>query len=227
MEPRDMHDEHDKRPEAGDTLPDALRWQLRDLRREQAPARDLWPGIAVRLTDHSGSSRRTDSNRQSDPGCHPDLGRHSRLRGDDGEKKLGRGFRTNAAPHWTLPAALAATLVLALGFLGWQQGLVGDQQATPSTFAATPSDAAPTLVQREAAGMIRQYRAALAEVGAVQPDAPSGATLTLQPAFEELDRNARLILEALAHDPDSRLLLQQLQRTYAHRLALAQRVAIS
>lgn len=31
-------------------LPDALRWQLRALRQPREPERDLWPGIAVRLT---------------------------------------------------------------------------------------------------------------------------------------------------------------------------------
>lgn len=33
----------------GDGLPDALRWQLRGLRRDAAPQADLWPGIAARI----------------------------------------------------------------------------------------------------------------------------------------------------------------------------------
>ena len=67
--------------------------------------------------------------------------------------------------------------------------------------------------------MTRQYEAAMMEVAAGQPP------VELKPAFDELDRNAALIREALARDPDSRLLLEQLRRTYARRLALAQRVA--
>ena len=76
-----------------------------------------------------------------------------------------------------------------------------------------------SLVQLEAQGMARQYQAALIEVGSGRPPAE------LQPAFDELDRNAALILDALARDPDSRLLLEQLRKTYARRLALAQRLA--
>ncbi|MNP82071.1 hypothetical protein D3C76_1805950 [compost metagenome] len=48
--------------------------------------------------------------------------------------------------------------------------------------------------------------------------------MELQPVFDDLDRNAGLILQALARNPDSRLLLEQLRRTYARRLALAQRL---
>ena len=35
--------------DAGDGLPEALRWQLRGLRRDATPQADLWPGIAARL----------------------------------------------------------------------------------------------------------------------------------------------------------------------------------
>ena len=48
---------------------------------------------------------------------------------------------------------------------------------------------------------------------------------SLQPTAEALDRDVALIRAALARDPDSVRLLEQLRRTYAHRLALAQRVA--
>jgi hypothetical protein len=74
-------------------------------------------------------------------------------------------------------------------------------------------------VQREADGMTRQYQAALQEMQA----APMPASL--KPTIDELDRDAAMIRAALARDPDSLLLLEQLRRTYAHRLALAQRVA--
>ncbi|MFC3550952.1 hypothetical protein ACFOLC_07955 [Lysobacter cavernae] len=110
---------------------------------------------------------------------------------------------------WRVPAALAATLVLALGVAGVWRGAGGDVDS------ARPV----TLVQREADGMQRHYQAAIQEM------APTQTPAVLQPAFDELDRNATLILDALAHDPNSRLLLEQLRRTYARRLALTQRIA--
>jgi hypothetical protein len=108
--------------------------------------------------------------------------------------------------RWLRPLALAASLVLAIGTAGW--------------FARTQDLAAtsPTLVQREAEGLTLQYQAALQEVQAPTP-------ASLKPTVEALDRDVALIRAALARDPDSIRLLEQLRRTYAHRLALAQRVA--
>lgn len=160
-----------------DDLPDALRWQLRAMRRDEAPERDLWAGIAERIQAQP---------RQAAP----------------------------QRPRWIAPVAMAATLVFAIGMVGlWR--VSGDGPANPGPASAQRE----TLVQLEAQGMQRQYQAAMIEVGASRPPAE------LQPAFDELDRNAALILDALAHNPDSRLLLEQLRRTYARRLALAQRVA--
>jgi hypothetical protein len=110
-------------------------------------------------------------------------------------------------PHrWLRPLAMAASLVLAVGLAGW--------------FARTSDRATPeaTLVQREADGLTRQYQAALQEVQVPIP--PS-----LKPTADELDRDVAVIRAALARDPDSVRLLEQLRRTYAHRLALAQRMA--
>ena len=170
---------------------DQLRWQLRELRRDQPPARDLWPDIAARLASQATQTH----------------------------------VVPRVAPRrWTLPVALAATLAVAIGVVGWQQGLVRAPSTAPSTpIAAGGQDPAPSLLQREAAGLTRQYQAALGEIDRV----PSSPAPALQPAFDELDRSAQLILAALERDPDSQLLLQQLRRTYSHRLALAQRVAIS
>ncbi|MDR0183030.1 hypothetical protein [Lysobacter arvi] len=160
-----------------DELPDALRWQLRAMRRDQEPERDLWAGIAERIQAQP---------RQAEP----------------------------PRRRWIAPVAMAATLVFAVGLVGlWR---IGGQ--VPVGPGAGPAQG-ETLVQLEAQGMTRQYQAAMIEVGPGRPPAE------LQPAFDELDRNAALILDALAHDPDSRLLLEQLRKTYARRLALAQRVA--
>jgi len=160
-----------------DDLPDTLRWQLRAMRRDEAPDRDLWGGIAERIQVQP---------RQAAP----------------------------QRPRWIAPVAMAATLVFAVGLVGlWRTGAEGPANPGPANAQRD------TLVQAEAQGMRRQYQAAMIELGSGRPPAE------LQPAFDELDRNASLILDALAHDPNSRLLLEQLRRTYARRLALAQRVA--
>lgn len=106
-------------------------------------------------------------------------------------------------PRWT-PFALAASLLLATT-LAWQ--------------ARQPPPAAP-LIQREAEALALQYRGALEELSAL-PQAQLAEAYS--PALRELDSSARDILRALERDPDSRLLLQQLRRTYSKRLALAQR----
>jgi hypothetical protein len=107
--------------------------------------------------------------------------------------------------RWLGPVALAASLVLAIGTVGW---------FARTTEVVSP---APTLVQREAEGLTLQYQAALQEVQAPTP-------ASLKPTVEALDRDVALIRAALARDPESVRLLEQLRRTYAHRLALAQRV---
>lgn len=148
-------------------FPEALRWQLRAVRRDAMPSHDLWPGIAARLNPQ----------------------------------------QVRRSPRWLGPVALAASLVLALGTVGWFENS-GLPMARPT----------PTLVQREADGLARQYQAALQEVQVPMP-------ATLRPTAEALDRDVAMIRAALARDPDSVRLLDQLRRTYAHRLALAQRVA--
>lgn len=149
-------------------FPDALRWQLRGMRQDAAPSRDLWPGIAGRLTPQR--------------------------------------VPAPASRRWLGPAAMAASLVLAVGTVGW--------------FARTTDLApqSPTLVQLEADSLSRQYQAALQEVQGPIPE-------NLQPTAKALDRDVAMIRAALASDPNSVRLLEQLRRTYAHRLALAQRLA--
>ena len=164
-----------------DRLDDALRWQLRGLRRDMAPQPDLWPGIEARLAPQRPVRRR------------PAM----------------------------VPLAMAASLLLVAGVTGWWW------QVGPTAPAASAAGEVPSLVQREAAGMTRQYDAALVELGAGQPVSPASGNPALQSALDELDRSASQILAALDRDPDSRLLLQQLRRTYTQRIALAQRAALS
>ncbi len=125
-----------------------------------------------------------------------------------------------AAPRrrrrWAVPLALAASLAGVLALTGtWQRGV----QPAPSD-AVVQADARPD-VPAHAEGLVREYRAALAQID------PAALPPALQPGLAELDRNAAHILAALQEAPDSALLLQQLRRTYARRLALAQRAALT
>lgn len=202
MNPRDGTDHVDQA--SGD---EALRWQLRTLRHDQPPLGDLWPGIAARLQPRSSVSVR-----QAQPQQSPPEDRATPVLLPVAVAATRRPQGRSRYLRWAPSFALAATMVLVLGVAGWWQTL---QSRIPDT---------QSLVQREAAGMTRQYRAALAEI-----DVATGTSspMALQPTFDDLDRNARLILDALDRDPDSRLLLQQLRRTYAHHLALAQRAVLS
>lgn len=145
---------------------DALCWQLRGLRRDLPPSRDMWPGIAARIADAPAPAR----------------------------------------PRRWLPLGLAASMVLAAG-LAWQV-----QRPAPP-----PGD---PLIQREAEALAQQYQGALDELARL-PQAQLAETYT--PALRELDGSTQAILRALERDPDSRLLLEQLRRTYSKRLALGQR----
>ena len=167
-------------PDAAAELPDAMRWQLRALRRDEPPSRDLWPDIATRLQQPAAT---TASGRR----------------------------------RWIAPVALAATLAIAVGASGFlRDGLPAGMPQSAETVQLS-------VVQREAAGLARQYDAALSEIATAQAE-PSAA---LKSTLDELDRDLSTIHYALSQDPDSTLLLDQLRRTYSHRLALAQRGAYS
>jgi len=121
--------------------------------------------------------------------------------------------------RWLLPLATAASLLLAVGVAWKMQPPATAPAVSGAAIAATAAGAgrrAP-LVQREAATLTVQYRAALREL---EPQAvPAG----WQPGLDALDRSAAEIRDALRRDPDSRLLLQRLRDTYTRRLALSRR----
>jgi hypothetical protein len=77
------------------------------------------------------------------------------------------------------------------------------------------------IVQAEAQAMTLEYQAALAQFDAMP------VPRELVPGIAALDRSVIDIRTALAADPGSVHLLQQLQRTYARRLSLTQRAATS
>jgi len=149
---------------------DALRWQLRALRQDAPPPRDLWPDIATRLA--AAPARQAPA-------------------------RPGRRLA---------PFALAASVLLAVT-VTWQL------QRVPAHDA---------LIQREAAALTRDYSGALAQL-----DAQAKASPEYGPALHALDESAAQIRHAIATDPSARFLLSQLRRTYARRLALTQRAAMT
>ena len=165
------HDNDSMTASAGD-FPDSLRWQLRSLRRDVAPERDLWPPIAERIAATPQMAARP-------------------------------------APAWRrfAPLATAAALALAIG-LAWQ--------LRPAP--APGPDFEGRLLTAEADAMTREYQAALFELN-------HGVGARAPQELHVLDRSAAQIRTALRRDPDARFLLERLQRTYARRLELTQRLA--
>ena len=174
-----MNNNHDHPDLAsGNTdFPDALRWSLRGLRRDDPPSADLWPAIARRIATTP------------------------------------QGVVATTAPAWRrfAPLAMAASLALAVG-LAWQLRPAND-----------PAGNAPEarLISAEAEAMTLEYQAALREYEGAAP-VTSDARL-----LQELDRSAAQIRTAMARDPEARFLLDRLQDTYARRLALTQRLALT
>jgi hypothetical protein len=116
-----------------------------------------------------------------------------------------------ARSRWA-PLAMAASLVLAAGLAWKMPGM------------APPSPSAEPLVQREAAALARQYEGAFEELARL----PSGASAEpYATALQQLDQSAAQILGAIELDPNSPLLLDQLRRTYARRLAITQRATLT
>ena len=113
------------------------------------------------------------------------------------------------APHRLAPWAMAASIVLGMA-VAWRL------QPPPA-----PSPQAG-LISHEAQAMTREYRGALKVIAASAP-----SSVGADPALRELDRSAEQIRSALAKDPDARFLLDRLRHTYAMRLALTQRAALS
>ncbi len=83
-----------------------------------------------------------------------------------------------------------------------------------------PASVAPTTLQVQASAMTEEYRQAMAAF-------PEQRVTDYQPALTELDRSAVQIRDALAQDPRSWHLLEQLQRTYALRLELTRQAAMA
>lgn len=114
--------------------------------------------------------------------------------------------------RWIASLAMAASLLLA-GGLFWREGA----KAPPR-----PSlDITATVVNAETRALTEEYQAALRQFdGAPIPT-------QLRPALQEVDRSVVQIRHAIAADPDSVFLLQQLRKSYSLRLSLTQRAVTS
>lgn len=188
-------------------LPDALGKELRQLRVDSPPARDLWPGIAARLEPRTAGT-------PAPPGSAAGARRRDDHR---------RGHRRRNAGY-----AAAAAVVMAAG-IGWQlwpgSGVVDAPVPAPRAAAPMADAGGPLLLAADA--LAREYQGALREVAAASRLAmPAGARAAATHDLDaELERRATEVRAALARDPDALHLLHRLQDIYAHRLALSRRQA--
>jgi len=113
---------------------------------------------------------------------------------------------------WFAGFAMAASVLLAAG-LFWK--------ASPSVAPPTTLDMTARIVDSESRAITTEYQAALRQFDGAPIAAPIGESLG------ELDRSVVQIQKAIAANPDSLFLLQQLRRTYSRRLALTQRAVAS
>jgi hypothetical protein len=123
------------------------------------------------------------------------------------ERRPARPRRT-----WLSGLALAASVLLAAG-LFWK--------TTLAPAPATPERSEAVVVQAETRAITDEYQAALRQFDGAPIPAQVG------PSLQALDRSVVQIRRAIAADPDSVFLLQQLRKTYSRRLELTQRAATS
>ena len=166
----------------------ALLRQLRELRREQPPGADLWPGIAARIATAA-------------PAPLADV------------VPLRRRPRPGAATRF-VPWALAASLALAVG-VAWQLRPAPDAPvAAPAPTQYAHAAAHP--IRRAADAMTREYDAALRELQASGARAASPAAADeLDRSAAEIrtalarDPDARFLLDRLRRTYEKRLELTQ------------------
>jgi hypothetical protein len=120
--------------------------------------------------------------------------------------------------------AAAASLAIAIGLAprtATQPASIATSHDAVAPVAASPAhDGGNGLARREAEAITIEYQLALASFA----DAPLPPELDA--AATELDVSARQLREALRDQPDATYLLDQLRRTYDHRLKLAQRAML-
>lgn len=116
--------------------------------------------------------------------------------------------------RWIAPLAMAASVLLTVG-------IVSNAQHAAKSPAVDPAGAiASQVVARESRAITDEYQAALRQFDG----APVAAEA--KPTLKTLDKSVEQIRRAIADDPDSMFLLEQLRRTYELRLTLTQRAVI-
>lgn len=225
-----------------------LQARLRALRGDVAPGRDLWPGIAAAIAAQPVDAQaETGTPDTRSPAATPP----ATLPRSTGTRHHGRRPRRRAWVGWSAAASLALAVALgwslrpgATGDAGQAPALADAPAATsPSTSPAVATPATPStatagagtlppafadtstlpILLRQADAMSREYAGAVREIEASRGSVPANAALA--GAAAELDRSATEIRQALARSPDSRFLVDRLQRVYAQRLALARHAA--
>jgi hypothetical protein len=117
---------------------------------------------------------------------------------------------------WIAPFAMAASLLLAVGLVGHARF---EGASLPPSPRAEADAISSVVVRNEARAVTHEYQAALRQFqGAPVP-------AEVEPTLQALDRSVVQIHRAIAADPESVFLLEQLRRTYSTRLALTQRAA--
>ena len=174
---RDRHDDGQ--------LPDALRWALRGLRRDEPPGRDLWPGIAARLQA------------PATPVAAPAL-----------PQSVAPRIAANRRRNRFVPSiALAASLALAVG-LSWQQRPApGTDAASPTAQLITAEAEAMTLEYQAA---LRELEGTAAARPAANPTLQEldRSAAQIRTALTR-DPDARFLLDRLQHTYERRLQLTQ------------------
>ena len=116
--------------------------------------------------------------------------------------------RARAPARWMLGLAMAASVLLAAG-LFWKESSDSPPVSTEQLEAR--------IVSQESRAITHEYQSALQQYDG----APIAAEMS--PSLTALDRSVAQIQSAIAADPDSVFLLEQLRKTYSMRLALTQR----
>ena len=160
-------------------------------------------------TDDNGDAALRMALRQLRRDRMPERDLWPRIAADIAAPAGGRSDVRRAGRSRFVPWAIAASLLLAVS-LAWQLRPL------------RPHDGEARLLTHEARAMTREYQGALKVIAS---STPAGAAST--PALRELDASAAQIRGALARDPDARFLLDRLRHTYALRLALTRRAALS
>ena len=164
------------------------------LPREMSPNQDLWPAIESQLGE-----QRTDQPQAEDETAGP--------------------ARVAFIHRWRAPAALAASLLLAV-FLGYWAGREDTAAPAPAPVAAAPTDAVLQPVSLvEEVGLLEARRAMAAEIETGLVSLPADARMVVIENLQAINTALDQIDAVLAESPATGLDRQLLISMYADQLA--------